>query len=555
VNMCRHDNKLGRDRVFLKAARDLPAGTEVFVGYGRDYWRSSSRPPAAAAAAAAAATRCPEQAGTGSGSGSGSGEDEAEQLELAGGLNLSSDEDGEQLQQQRKSYPTRRQQQLQQQEDAQQSAQQSAQQQQELPSMQVHSQQQQKQQHEAPPGRVAPAGQGQWGCVGSGLPHPYAGQAAANRRHPSRQDHMLPHLHQQQPVQDAAEAAALPVEPWQLAAALAPGVLQTCLQQGALGVVESATDTDSTGLVSGSSQQVTRRQRACVLAFNQQQRQQREQLHKRQGSLDSDEAECSQDGGGRLLRGRQQQRTCLPTSRLQQQQQQHSRREVSLDSSEAEECAFAADGWQQEGIQGPAAAAAAAGAAATGAPGAVGLDGQVGSGSWDAVQEQQQQWRSWLVAHPQWRHSDSGDAAHGAAGLLQDGQQDDADWQPPGRGSSGRGGSSRRKFKKKEPVKKKPKTRRSCTSLYKDNRYPLKRAADPYRRVYTHSRKGGLQPVSQGASSSKPEGASSSKPEGASSKRKQKRMKRPADPGLYKRVYTQRRHRRLPNHRAASMVE
>jgi len=38
---CRFDYKLGRDRVFIKACRDLTAGEEVFVSYGSTYWRNS----------------------------------------------------------------------------------------------------------------------------------------------------------------------------------------------------------------------------------------------------------------------------------------------------------------------------------------------------------------------------------------------------------------------------------------------------------------------------------------------------------------------------------
>lgn len=43
VSLCRHDPKLGRDRVYLKATRDLQHGEEVFVNYGRDYWKLSSK--------------------------------------------------------------------------------------------------------------------------------------------------------------------------------------------------------------------------------------------------------------------------------------------------------------------------------------------------------------------------------------------------------------------------------------------------------------------------------------------------------------------------------
>lgn len=42
---CRHDKKLGRDRVFLQAKRDIPAGTEIFVSYGSSYWRMRDMPP------------------------------------------------------------------------------------------------------------------------------------------------------------------------------------------------------------------------------------------------------------------------------------------------------------------------------------------------------------------------------------------------------------------------------------------------------------------------------------------------------------------------------
>lgn len=34
----RYDYRRGRDRVFLKAVCDIPAGCEVLVGYGSTYW-------------------------------------------------------------------------------------------------------------------------------------------------------------------------------------------------------------------------------------------------------------------------------------------------------------------------------------------------------------------------------------------------------------------------------------------------------------------------------------------------------------------------------------
>jgi hypothetical protein len=43
VTLRRHHPKLGRDRVYLKATRDLQPGEEVFVNYGRDYWKLSSK--------------------------------------------------------------------------------------------------------------------------------------------------------------------------------------------------------------------------------------------------------------------------------------------------------------------------------------------------------------------------------------------------------------------------------------------------------------------------------------------------------------------------------
>lgn len=58
---CRHDRKLGSDRVFLQATRDIPAGSEIFVSYGNTYWRIRDMPPTvilagkAGAVAAAAA--------------------------------------------------------------------------------------------------------------------------------------------------------------------------------------------------------------------------------------------------------------------------------------------------------------------------------------------------------------------------------------------------------------------------------------------------------------------------------------------------------------------
>jgi hypothetical protein len=36
--MCRYDYRRGRDRVFLKATCDIPAGAEVLVSYGTTYW-------------------------------------------------------------------------------------------------------------------------------------------------------------------------------------------------------------------------------------------------------------------------------------------------------------------------------------------------------------------------------------------------------------------------------------------------------------------------------------------------------------------------------------
>jgi hypothetical protein len=45
LSCCRNDKKLGRDRVFLQAKWDTPAGSEVFVGYGNSYWRIRDLPP------------------------------------------------------------------------------------------------------------------------------------------------------------------------------------------------------------------------------------------------------------------------------------------------------------------------------------------------------------------------------------------------------------------------------------------------------------------------------------------------------------------------------
>uniref|UniRef100_A0A383WPZ8 SET domain-containing protein n=1 Tax=Tetradesmus obliquus TaxID=3088 RepID=A0A383WPZ8_TETOB len=49
----RFDRKLGRDRVFLKASRDLDAYEEVFVSYGNTYWQTSKQRPQLADAQAA----------------------------------------------------------------------------------------------------------------------------------------------------------------------------------------------------------------------------------------------------------------------------------------------------------------------------------------------------------------------------------------------------------------------------------------------------------------------------------------------------------------------
>eukprot|EP00775_Hariotina_reticulata_P009324 gene9324-9489_t len=44
------DYKLGRDRVFIKACRDIDAGEEVFVSYGSTYWQNSRTPAKSAVA-------------------------------------------------------------------------------------------------------------------------------------------------------------------------------------------------------------------------------------------------------------------------------------------------------------------------------------------------------------------------------------------------------------------------------------------------------------------------------------------------------------------------
>jgi hypothetical protein len=43
--VCRYDNNLAMTRVFLKARWDLPEGTEVFVSYGRTYWKIGNVAP------------------------------------------------------------------------------------------------------------------------------------------------------------------------------------------------------------------------------------------------------------------------------------------------------------------------------------------------------------------------------------------------------------------------------------------------------------------------------------------------------------------------------
>jgi len=40
-----HDKSQGRDRVFLKATRDIYDGEEVLVSYGRTYWQVHSTSP------------------------------------------------------------------------------------------------------------------------------------------------------------------------------------------------------------------------------------------------------------------------------------------------------------------------------------------------------------------------------------------------------------------------------------------------------------------------------------------------------------------------------
>jgi hypothetical protein len=196
----------------------------VFVGYGRDYWRNSRQP----AAAAPRDQQPSSSSGSGSDSDTGSEGDEAEQQEQGGSLSLSSDKDSEQQQQQqqqRTRYGARQHQQQRRRQHQQQQA--------EVP-LPVHVN---SQQHQVSPGLLVSMGQGHWGWVGPGLTQPFTGlvpaggqqpaqhphmqQAAGGWLHPSMQAHMLPQLHQQQqPLQDAAEAAAQPFEPWQVAAAL-----------------------------------------------------------------------------------------------------------------------------------------------------------------------------------------------------------------------------------------------------------------------------------------------------------------------------------------------
>jgi hypothetical protein len=106
---------------------------------------------------------------------------------------------------------------------------------------------------------------------------------------------------------------------------------------------------------------------------------------------------------------------------------------------------------------------------------------------------QQQQGFGWFATHQQW-YCGSGDATYGGSGWQQDGvQRPSAAAAAAAAAAGGLDRSTSEEEEEEEPVREQRK-RRSCTSVYRSNNpSPIKRVADPYKRVYTHSREGGLR--------------------------------------------------------------